>query len=105
MLNTYHSYYLATKINEVIDMLKINTNQDGWKVSVRDKVPQQEKWIGDGLVYHTTNDIIRALKNNTFPGKTMITFHPQRWHDNPLLWTRELFSQNIKNTVKRLLVR
>ena len=78
---------------------------DGWKVSVRDKVPQQEKWIRDGLVYHTTDDIIEALKNNTFPNKAMFTFHPQRWHDNPLLWTRELFSQNIKNTVKRLLVR
>ena len=78
---------------------------DGWKVSVRDKVPQQEKWIREELVYHTTNDVIEALKNNTFPEQTMITFHPQRWHDNPILWTKELFSQNIKNTVKRLLVR
>ncbi len=72
---------------------------------MRDNVPQQEKWIRDGLIYHTTNDIIRALRNNTFPDKAMFTFHPQRWHEDSLLWTKELFFQNIKNTVNRLVVR
>ena len=97
--------YYDIDFNEVFYLTDTGRRWDGWKVSVRDKVPQQEKWIRDGLVYHTTDDIIEALKNNTFPDKAMFTFHPQRWHDNPLLWTRELFSQNIKNTVKRLLVR
>ncbi len=34
----------------------------------------------------------------------MITTHPQRWNDNPILWFNELFSQNIKNIVKKLLI-
>ena len=97
--------YYDVDFDKVFYLTDTGRRWDGWKVSVRDKVPQQEKWVREGLVYHTTVDIIEALKNNTFPDKAMFTFHPQRWHDNPLLWTRELFSQNIKNTVKRLLVR
>ncbi|MBC8342356.1 MAG: hypothetical protein H8E61_00060 [Bacteroidetes bacterium] len=97
--------YYDVDFDKVFYLTDTGRRWDGWKVSVRDKVPQQEKWAREGLVYHTTDDIINALKNNSFPDTAMLTFHPQRWHDNPLLWTRELFSQNIKNTVKRLLVR
>ncbi|NPD47961.1 hypothetical protein [Lentimicrobium sp. S6] len=35
---------------------------DGWKVSVRDKVAQQERWIEEGLVFHSTQDIINAIE-------------------------------------------
>jgi hypothetical protein len=35
---------------------------DGWKVSVRDKVPQQERWVKQGLVFHSTQDIIKAIE-------------------------------------------
>ena len=97
--------YYDVDFDKVFYLTDTGRRWDGWKVSVRDKVPQQEQWTREGLVYHTTNDIIRSLKNNTFPDKAMITFHPQRWHDNPLLWTKELFSQNIKNIVKCLIVR
>ena len=34
----------------------------------------------------------------------MITTHPQRWNNNPILWFNELFSQNIKNIAKKLLI-
>jgi len=70
---------------------------DGWKVSIRDKVeakrrsgfrrmPQQEKWIKKGLVFHSTNDIIWAVETGEFPDKVMFTFHPQRWHTNFIPW-------------------
>ncbi len=32
----------------------------------------------------------------------MFTVHPQRWHNNKLLWTKELLLQNSKNVIKRL---
>jgi len=35
----------------------------------------------------------------------MITFHPQRWTDNQVLWLKELILQRLKNVVKRGLVR
>jgi hypothetical protein len=51
--------------------------------------------------YHSTNDIIRAVKEGSFPKTTMMTFHPQRWHDNIFDWSKELVMQNAKNVVKR----
>jgi hypothetical protein len=77
---------------------------DGWKVSVRDKVPQQERWIKEGLVFHLTDDIIKAIKINRFPSKAMITTHPQRWTDAWFPWVKELVWQNVKNVVKRILL-
>jgi hypothetical protein len=35
----------------------------------------------------------------------MITTHPQRWTDNVIEWFVELFMQNAKNTIKRLIVK
>ena len=35
----------------------------------------------------------------------MFTIHPQRWTDRPLPWTKELIFQNLKNTVKRIMVK
>lgn len=78
---------------------------DGWKISVRDKVPQQEKWNKEGLVFHSTNDIINAANQGTLPDKIMMTFHPQRWHDSSLPWIKELILQNAKNVVKSMLVK
>lgn len=78
---------------------------DGWKTSVRDKVPQQENWNKEGLVFHSTNDIINAANKGMLPDKIMMTFHPQRWHDSSLPWIKELILQNAKNVVKRLIVK
>ena len=50
--------------------------------------------------YRKTMDIIKAIEEGQFPQKAMITVHPQRWTDDPLLWGRELVWQNFKNIVK-----
>lgn len=50
--------------------------------------------------YHSTIDIIKAAKEGTLPERVMFTFHPQRWHDRWLPWTRELVWQNCKNAAK-----
>ncbi|MBO5816438.1 MAG: hypothetical protein J6R26_00615 [Paludibacteraceae bacterium] len=76
---------------------------DGYKVSVRDKIPvYQDQWNAQGLVYHTTSDVIRAAEQGSLPSRIMITTHPQRWTDHPLAWLKELFVQNAKNIIKRL---
>ncbi|SRR6056297_1780203 len=91
--------------NKVFYITDTGRRWDGWKVSVRDKVPQQAQWVRQGLVFHSTNDIIKAIKENRFPHKVMITTHPQRWTDKPLPWAKELFLQQVKNVVKRGLVK
>lgn len=78
---------------------------DGYKVSIRDKISiHQDRWIKEGLVYHSTDDIIKAVKNNTFPKQLMITTHPQRWTDNKTAWLKEWMLQTIKNSIKRIII-
>jgi hypothetical protein len=76
---------------------------DGDKVSIRDKPNYSltAKWP----VYHSTFDIIKALTGGTFPDIAMMTIHPQRWTDSKVLWLKELVAQNLKNQVKRFLVK
>ena len=71
---------------------------DGDKVSVRDRVDS-----GFDLSFHKTDEIIAAAENNELPDQIMFTFHPQRWTDNKMLWTKELLLQNTKNAVKRII--
>ncbi|MDA3867940.1 MAG: hypothetical protein PF489_14510 [Salinivirgaceae bacterium] len=78
---------------------------DGWKVSIRDKVPQQEKWVQKGLVFHSTTNIINAVRESRLPGQVLFTFHPQRWHNSLFPWVKELVVQKAKNQVKRILVK
>lgn len=79
---------------------------DGYKVSVRDKIPvYQDQWIGQGLVYHSTSDIIYAAQQGTLPSRIMITTHPQRWTNQPMAWLTEMVLQTAKNIVKRLLIK
>jgi len=68
-------------------------------------VPQQEEWVKQGLVFHSTEQIIRAANEGRLPDKIMITFHPQPWTNNHVFWLKELVLQRLKNVVKRGLVR
>lgn len=69
---------------------------DGNRVSVRDKVKS-----GFNENFHSTDEIIEAVRNDRMPLQVMFTFHPQRWTNNPLLWIKELIFQNAKNFIKR----
>lgn len=78
---------------------------DGYKVSVRDKIPEyQDKWVEQGLVFHKTLDILHAIEAGQLPQRLMITTHPQRWTNNLLAWMRELVMQGLKNIIKRLII-
>lgn len=97
--------YLDIDFNEVFYLTDTGRCWDGYKVSIRDKVSsQQKKWEEQGLVFHSTQDIINAANEERLPDKIMMTFHPQRWHDKPLSWIKELVVQNVKNVVKKYLI-
>lgn len=101
--------YLDTDYTHALYLTDTGRRWDGWKVSVRDKIPEwQGKWQEQGLVFHTTDEIIQWLKSNNIPQHLTtiyITTHPQRWSNNPILWLKELVMQNLKNIVKAILVR
>lgn len=89
--------YFDIDFNRVFYLTDTGRMWDGFKVSVRDKVTTNQKWP----VYHSTTEIIHAIKNNSFPNTAMINFHPQRWTDDKLLWISELMKQNAKNLIKK----
>lgn len=88
--------YFDVDFNRVFYLTDTGRRWDGHKVSVRDKVKTNYT-----ETFHSTSEIIEALQQNLLPDQIMFTFHPQRWHDNYILWTRELLLQNTKNIIKR----
>ena len=98
--------YFDVDFSQVFYLTDTGRCWDGYKVSVRDKIPvYQDQWVEQGLVYHTTDELIRAVKSGTLPDRIMITTHPQRWTDKRIAWAKELLLQSLKNVVKRLLIK
>lgn len=113
----YHSLgisyepYFDTDFAHTLYITDTGRRWDGYHVSVRDKIPQyQEQWERQGLVFHTTDDIIAQLEVPTSllrqSGHAMlITTHPQRWNPFGYEYVKEYFTQMIKNCVKRCLIK
>ena len=98
--------YFDVDFSQVFYLTDTGRCWDGYKVSVRDKIPvYQDQWNMQGLVYHATDDIIRAAEQGSLPARIMITTHPQRWTDKRLAWLKELLVQNLKNIIKRLIIK
>ena len=99
---------LDTDFSKTLYLTDTGRRWDGYKVSVRDKVPQyQEKWEQEGLVFHSTDDIIHAINNMHHPihqKELLINTHPQRWMPFGSGWMKEAVLQNCKNVVKRIMV-
>lgn len=110
--------YLDLDFSQVLYLTDTGRRWDGEKVSIRDKVHAEREIPNSKLQnstflaqdsplktqdyhYHSTRDIIEAIQEVTFPEKVMMTFHPQRWTNNPILWSKELVMQNVKNVLKR----
>jgi len=98
--------YFDIDFSKVFYLTDTGRRWDGFKVSRRDRIPQyQDQWEKEGLVFHSTQDIINAANKGQLPSQIMITVHPQRWTDKPIPWVKELVWQGIKNQVKRIMIR
>lgn len=108
----YHSLgvdfepYMDTDFVHTFYLTDTGRRWDGYKVSVRDRIPQfQEKWQKEGLSFRATSQIIEAVNSADSmiykcAYNLMITTHPQRWTDSFIPWTSELIIQNLKNIIK-----
>ena len=97
--------YLDTDFSRTFYLTDTGRRWDGYKVSVRDKIPlYQDVWSAEGLSFHSTDDVISGLRQGRIPKELMITVHPQRWNPFGLSWCREILLQNSKNVVKRILI-
>lgn len=96
--------YLDTDFSKTFYLTDTGRRWDGYKVSVRDKIPQyQDEWTAKGLTFHSTDDVIKGLQQNRIPKNLMVTVHPQRWNPFGVKWAKELLMQNAKNVVKRIM--
>ncbi len=93
--------YFDVDFNKVFYLTDTGRRWDGDKVSVRDKVNSSK----NNPSFHATQQIIDYCNSGKLPQQIMFTFHPQRWNDNAFLWIKELLVQNLKNQVKRFLVK
>ena len=89
------------------EMFYLTDTGRSWNgVSRRDKVAERALvWKTKGWVYEKTDDVIRALKEGSFPNRVMMTTHPQRWADGWGEWLKELVMQRVKNWVKMVLLK
>ena len=103
--NDYHDYgiigepYFDIDFNKVFYLTDTGRSWKNQKISVRDRVDTKYDFN-----ISSSNQMIQALKDGILPDQLMFNFHPQRWSDNPIVWTKELVYQSIKNQVKRLIV-
>lgn len=98
--------YLDTDFSKVFYLTDTGRRWDGYKVSVRDKIPKyQEEWLEKGLTFHSTDDLIAGFYEERIPKNLMITVHPQRWNPMGIQWAEEWVMQNAKNIVKRMLIK
>jgi len=86
--------YYAVDWNDVAYLTDSGRRWNGEKFIVRDKVNSIFKYN-----FYSTYDIIKNV--DKLPDRVMITTHPQRWSNNVLSWTKEIVSQNIKNSIKK----
>ena len=98
--------YRDTDFSDVFYLTDTGRCWDGYKVSVRDKIPgYQEEWTAKGLTWHTTQELIAAVEQGSMPAHVMITTHPQRWTNDTAAWYKEWLLQSAKNIVKRIIVK
>ena len=106
-----HEPYFDTDFSKTLYLTDTGRRWDGYRVSLRDKIPQyQEIWDKQGLFFHTTDEIISQLLNthsNIHLSKLslLITTHPQRWNPFGAKYLIEYCSQTFKNIIKLVLVR
>lgn len=110
-LGIVYEPYLDTDFSKTLYLTDTGRRWDGYRVSVRDKVPFfQEKWESEGLSFHTTDDIIEQLQDrasilNKSGYTILMTTHPQRWNSFGMQYIKEFCLQSIKNNVKRFLIK
>lgn len=103
--------YLDTDFSQSVYLTDTGRRWDGYRVSVRDKIPGfQEEWESLGLKFHSTDEIIEQLLDSDSPlrksgKKVLLTTHPQRWNPFGFAYVKEFSMQMIKNVYKRMLVK
>ena len=75
------------------------------RVKAEKKKNKRNNALKERLNIHSTFDFMEWLLNKPNQNAIMITIHPQRWTNNTFEWYMEFLKQNIKNFIKKFIVR
>ena len=92
--------YFDIDFNKVLYITDTGRSWNKTDTSVRDKVKTHFNFSFD-----STYDIVRAFEENKLPNVIMLNIHPQRWTNSYSLWFKELVFQNLKNVIKKLIIK
>jgi hypothetical protein len=92
--------YFDTDFSKVFYLTDTGRMWDGAEYSVRDKVRS-----AFDIKIHSTPDLIQKIEKDLLPNQVMQNIHPQRWANEILPWTKELFMQKGKNVIKGIIAR
>jgi len=92
--------YFDIDYDEVFYITDTGRAWNNSNVSIRDNVNSKFD-----IKIKSTQHLIEKIQNNELPNKIMLNVHPQRWNDKFVPWVSELVGQNVKNVVKRMIVR
>jgi hypothetical protein len=98
--------YFDIDFSKILYLTDTGRRWNGEKVSVRDKELQKGVIpLSANFKFRSTDDLINAADEGNLPDQVMLNFHPQRWTNHPFHWSKELVWQNMKNQVKRVIVK
>jgi hypothetical protein len=92
--------YFDINFNNVLYLTDTGRTWKNKKISVRDRVKSELQFE-----FTHSDEIISAIRQDQLPDQIMFNFHPQRWTNNYGSWTKELIIQNMKNQIKRFVIK
>jgi hypothetical protein len=92
--------YFDIDYNDVFYITDTGRSWNSSGVSVRDKVK-----TNFNIQVKSTAHFIELAKQGKMPDKIIINTHPQRWFDAGFGWFSELVMQNLKNQVKKVIIK
>ena len=92
--------YFDVDFDEVLYLTDTGRSWNNSSSSVRDRVKSSFD-----IAIRNTAHLMELIEKNALPRHVMINTHPQRWTNKPLPWVKELVWQNVKNVVKRLMLK
>jgi hypothetical protein len=92
--------YFDIDFNEVFYITDTGRHWNNKGISVRDKVKSDFD-----IKIKSTEHMLNLIQSNQLPDRIMLNVHPQRWTNQPFSWLKELMFQNLKNVVKRVILK
>lgn len=93
--------YFDVDFRKVLYLSDTGRQWNKTRSSIRDKVEASPICHS----FSSTFDLTEAFRNGDLTNHIMQNIHPQRWSDGILQWSQELVSQNLKNQVKKAIVK